>query len=493
MSQMGTFNIGFITSITGNSGGAIHPINENINLLGSGGIAINGNTLTGTLTVSGAAFVQQFDTDVSGPIFPIAGIVNIYGGNNITTDGSIAGTIKINVTGTTQYAVQVGNVTGSLTSLAVGANGEGLMGSTGANPSWTGSPSFSGTVTAGTGFTATTGNVAITSGNLSLPTTTATVGQIIVNSVPFMHSYGTDNIFLGNLAGSFTLSATNSTKNIGIGDSALNALVGTNPGEGDANTACGYHSMRNATSAFNNSAYGVGSLSELTSGSQNCSFGNGSLFNILSGSYNLGIGVLSGYNLATNESSNILLNSEGVVGDNNTLRIGAGSGTGVQELNAAYISGIYNKTVGATSTVVLSDSVDKLGGLPSGTAGYVLTQGATAPSWQLNPAIFTWSKPSGNFNLAKSNGYFCDDATLQVVTLPATAAIGDTIKVVSTNTGGWQIVQNASQFIAIGDVSTTPGVGSISSTEKGDAVELVCYVADTGFWIVSSVGNIEYI
>lgn len=66
--------------------------------------------------------------------------ITVNGGNNITVTGgtvSLGGSVtSIDITGTTQYAVQVGDATGSLDSLAVGANGEVLKGNTGANPSW---------------------------------------------------------------------------------------------------------------------------------------------------------------------------------------------------------------------------------------------------------------------------------------------------------------------------------------------------------------------
>jgi hypothetical protein len=102
-------------------------------------------------------------TDVGGPVTPTTqGAIILHGGNNITTDGTVANTVTINLTGTTNHCVQVGNASGSLTSLAAGITGQTIMGTTGADPSWTGSPSFSGTVTAGTGLTVSTGNTTLT-------------------------------------------------------------------------------------------------------------------------------------------------------------------------------------------------------------------------------------------------------------------------------------------------------------------------------------------
>ena len=67
--------------------------------------------------------------------------VTLSDGNNITVTGSplsLGGTASFNLTGTTQYCVQVGDATGSLDSLAIGSAGQVLVsGGAGANPAWT--------------------------------------------------------------------------------------------------------------------------------------------------------------------------------------------------------------------------------------------------------------------------------------------------------------------------------------------------------------------
>jgi hypothetical protein len=91
------------------------------------------NTLD--LNTAGSVAVS-FDGD-SGTATPALGVLNIVGaaGANITTAGA-GSTISIGLSGTTQYALQVGDATGSLDSLAVGATNQVLLGSTGANPVW---------------------------------------------------------------------------------------------------------------------------------------------------------------------------------------------------------------------------------------------------------------------------------------------------------------------------------------------------------------------
>jgi hypothetical protein len=72
---------------------------------------------------------------------------------------SAAHSITLKVAGTTDHCVQVGNATGDLTSLAAGLNGETIMGTTGADPSWTSSPQFGGSVTALNDITSTAGSL----------------------------------------------------------------------------------------------------------------------------------------------------------------------------------------------------------------------------------------------------------------------------------------------------------------------------------------------
>ena len=76
----------------------------------------------------------------------VAVAASISNGNNITwTSG--AGTLEADLTGTTNHTVQVGNATGSLTSLAAATNGQLVIGSTGADPAIASLASADGSVT----------------------------------------------------------------------------------------------------------------------------------------------------------------------------------------------------------------------------------------------------------------------------------------------------------------------------------------------------------
>lgn len=91
------------------------------------------NTLD--LNTAGSVAVS-FDGD-TGTATPALGVLNIVGGNNITTAAS-GSTVTINVSGTTQYALQVGDATGSLDSLVIGSSGQIIQSAgAGSNPGWT--------------------------------------------------------------------------------------------------------------------------------------------------------------------------------------------------------------------------------------------------------------------------------------------------------------------------------------------------------------------
>ena len=120
-----------LDSLTGDTGGAITPVDSNITLAGTADQITTTGT-TGTITFS-----------LIGPYTPAT-----Y----------------------TAHGVLVGAGTSSIAALSVGATGTLLAGSTGANPAFTGSPSVSGSLTAATTITATLGAITATNGNLVLGT-----------------------------------------------------------------------------------------------------------------------------------------------------------------------------------------------------------------------------------------------------------------------------------------------------------------------------------
>src|SRR5438445_569927 len=152
------------------------------------------------------------------------------------------------------------------------------------------------------------------SGNLALPATTSagTAGVITLGGNPFIHGFGTDNIFLGANAGNFTMTGISNT------GSRSYALTSITPGT--ENTATGYQALTNATSS-QNTAIGYQALTSNTTGGGNTAIGYQALDGS-TGCCNTAIGPHAG-SLITTGDWNIDISSVGAAADSGTIRIGS--------------------------------------------------------------------------------------------------------------------------------------------------------------------------
>ena len=118
------------------------------------------------------------------------------------------------------------------------------------------------------------------SGNLELPDSTASSGQIKLGVNRFLHNYaqpGTNgnNTFLGELAGNFTMggvTASAGSYNAGLGFETLYSNT-----TGNSNTATGYVALHSNTEGYSNTANGAMSLFANTTGNSNTANGAHSL------------------------------------------------------------------------------------------------------------------------------------------------------------------------------------------------------------------------
>jgi len=93
--------------------------------------------------------------------------------------------------------------------------------------------------------------------------------------------------------------------------------------------------------------------------------------------------------------------------------------------------------------------------------------------------------------IAVNTGYTSNNAGAVTLTLPATAAVGDTTVITGLGAGGWVLAQNASQLIHVGSTVTTTGTGgSVASTNAFDSITITCVVANTTWVTRSEVGNL---
>ncbi len=121
------------------------------------------------------------------------------------------------------------------------------------------------------------------------------------------------------------------------------------------------------------------------------------------------------------------------------------------------------------------------------------------PDWQTGGgggSSFTWNNVATNTQaLVANNGYLTNNgATLVTYTLPTTVALLSIITVSGFSSGGLFIAQNAGQRIKFGDIFTTSGTGgSLSSSNSGDQISLLCVIANTEFVMLNSFGFINYV
>lgn len=89
---------------------------------------------------------------------------------------------------------------------------------------------------------------------------------------------------------------------------------------------------------------------------------------------------------------------------------------------------------------------------------------------------------SGTVNIAPNKHYVSNGAGTITYNLPAAAAVGEIYNLCQSGAGAWTIAQASGQQIIVGNTQTTSGAsGSITSTSKGDWIEVMCYVANTTF------------
>lgn len=242
---------------------------------------------------------------------------------------------------------------GTLNLMATGSGGSGITTIDGDVSSVTGSTV---TITGGTSGAVFTGDGTTTMtqsfNHLSLPDSTSdSLGVVYINSVPFMHAYpgtASNNVFVGENAGNFTVSGTDI---VGVGNAALASLS-----SGGANACIGNQSGTLIDTGSENVALGHVSLVSATSANQQTAIGCNALAGVVSGIYNTALGFDSGGNYTGSESYNICINATGVVGDMNVLRIGIGGDIGGGDVTTAYIGGIAGNAPGSGDGLVYVNS-----------------------------------------------------------------------------------------------------------------------------------------
>ncbi len=145
----------------------------------------------------------------------------------------------------------------------------------------------------------------------------------------------------------------------------------------------------------------------------------------------------------------------------------AGGGTGLASATAWCLL-----TGGTTSTGAFQS-------VPIGTAGqFLMSQGASSLPIYKN-ASEQCSEVTGTSQAAAVNTtYIANNGSQVVVTLPASAAIGDYIEIIGKGAGGWKMTANTGQTIKVANTTTT-SAGSIASANTNDCIRVKCITNNT--------------
>ncbi len=321
-----------------------------------------------------------------------------------------------------------------------------------------------------------------------------------------------DCTHIGKSAGGLTTGASNTTLGArtmtnGTASRASNIMIGADTGDfgvGNFNVGIGA-SISSTTTArqhgANNTYVGAGSGSNSTSDSNvgigysaMCDgTGGASTKNTSVGALTMNAGATGAVALTTASGNTILGYRAGVsaadcvdaiaIGQDAVATKATGSTSGT--FGPGLSIGSAAKPVGfrGDGTVIpcSSGAAGFLKAKINGTQYYiplVADAGTTVGGTTMNTASGTTQA------LAVNNGYICTNASQCVGTLPATAAVGDLVKMVSQGAGGIRITANTGQTIkGLGD--TTTSAGNITCAAQYDTITVICVVANTT-WVIDT-------
>jgi hypothetical protein len=157
--------------------------------------------------------------------------------------------------------------------------------------------------------------------------------------------------------------------------------------------------------------------------------------------------------------------------------------TGIPVMTALAVDGqiIIGSTAGAPAAATLTAG-----------AGISISNGSNSITIGVTGAGFIWTDvTTATQAMLVENGYITDRGAGVVYTLPASAAIGDEIKLVG-KLGITTITPNANQQILMSSASGTVGVtGTVVGTNVGDCIDLICITSGaSSVWRAANwVGN----
>lgn len=160
-----------------------------------------------------------------------------------------------------------------------------------------------------------------------------------------------------------------------------------------------------------------------------------------------------------------------------------------------YLSTTMPGYLTATPTVVTNEVVVPCFISDSTSSGYFFDNAG-----RVNKPLtsFDWNVVTVNTNMDVNTGYIVNGVGSIDLTLPATASVGEFVRIATLGANGVVVKQNAGQSINFIDVDTTVGVAGeldllVTNGVLQGALEIVCTVANTNFKVISGNGNWDVI
>jgi hypothetical protein len=441
-------------TMSGNIGDAGGSITTNV----SGG-SINTSDHGGSINTSG-------DSGLSGGSINTSCISGNFAGGSINTssDQALGGSINTSEGGGSITT----NGNGSI-GLGIVANRTYLVSTAGNNektatfPNVTGTVALNETISGGTlagSFTTLAASTFLDIAATAATAGTATAGVIRQAGSRILHTYGTQNLFIGDGSGNFALTGTINT---GIGRATLLALI-----SGARNVALGDGVMYLLQSGSDNLAIGRTSLNALVSGGENVGVGTSALF-LATGSSSVGIGYQAGYAIGAG-SGNVSIGKNSLANSANSFAALSSAsnctalGAAAEVTTAGQTTVSYRTAIGSGATatadnqVMLGRATDMVT-LPGGLVTVPVAQTATtaAVSVAVTTTALTTTAPAQAITLANGTdgqikiiAHVASSGGGTAVLTPATSAadyniitftnVGETATLQYHTTGGWYIL-----------------------------------------------------
>lgn len=191
--------------------------------------------------------------------------------------------------------------------------------------------------------------------------------------------------------------------------------------------------------------------------------------------------IYSGQGIANGTSGGIL-----------SLVSGAAGSTGAGKGGAILIQVGSSGSTGDGESITIAAGLGNGGGadgninLDVGT-GQVLINGVPIS----DGSGITYAAPTINTTLTANSGWYINNVGSINLTLPAVIAAGESITIQNNGAGGFVLLAGTGQVVTFNSyVSSGVAGATLTSTTQGDSVTLICTVANTSFYVVSSCGNI---